>query len=89
MLKKINVDSKVINFFIVSGETGKIKSSGDIDEDTWEDTYVNLASIQVGKAPSICFNKAHRTRHIGKEPVWTDLNYVVTSVEEIKDAKFI
>lgn len=89
MLKKIYVDNKEINFFIVSTDTGKIKSSGDIDEDTWEDTYVNLNSIEVGKPPSICFNKAHRTRHIGREPVFTNLNYNVTSIENIKDEKLI
>lgn len=89
MLKKVYIDNKEINFFIISADTGKIKSSGDVDEDTWEDTYVDLETLKVGKEPSICFNKAHKTKHATKEPVWTDLNYKVTSIKDLKDEKLI
>lgn len=89
-MTKINVDNKEINFFIISKETGKIKSSGDIClPETWEDTYVNLNFLTIGQLPSICFNKAHKTRHSNREPVWTDLNYKITSIENLKDKKFI
>lgn len=89
MLKKLDIDNKEINFFIISAETGKIKSSGDENDDTWEDTYIDLNSIEVGKPPSICFNKAHRTRYTGREPVFTNLNYNVTLIKDLKDDKLI
>jgi len=86
---KINLDNKEIKFFIISEETGKIKSSGDENEDTWEDTYVALESLKIGQPPSICFNKANRTRHLKKEPVFVDLNYRILSIENLKDKKII
>lgn len=90
MLKKLNIDNKEINFFIISADTGKIKSSGDIEmPECWEDTFVDLETLEIGKQPSLCFNKAHKSRYLDREPKWTDLNYKVTSIEEIKDEKSI
>ncbi len=90
MLKRVNLNDKEIGFFIISTETGKIKSSGDtVLQETWEDTYVNLNSLVVGKEPNISFNKAHKTRHAGKEPVFVDLLCKITSIEEIKEKKLI
>lgn len=87
MLKKIYINSKEIEFFIFSEETGKIKSSGDINQDTWEDTYLDLNSIVIGKEPVVSFNKAVRTRNKNIEPVWTPLIYKITSIEKVKDGK--
>jgi len=89
MLKRINLDNKEIGFFIVSTETGKIKSSGDINDDTWEDTYMDLKTVIVGGIPFISFNKARKARYINREPVFIDLNYKITSIEDIKETKLI
>lgn len=90
MLKRINLDNKEINFFVISTETGKIKSSGDeVLAETWEDTYVDLNSLVVGQLPSICFNKAHKTRYVNREPVFVDLNYKILSIEKIEEKKHI
>lgn len=87
MLVKVYLDSREIDFLIISKETGKIKSSGDINPDTWEDTYVDLSSVVVGKELVISFNKAFRTRHKNNEPVWTPLIYKITLIEEVKDGE--
>lgn len=87
---KICVDNKDIKFFIISEDRGKIKSSGDVEmPECWEDTFVALNPLVVGQPPSICFNKVPRNRHSNREPVWTDLNYKITSIEKVKDAKLI
>lgn len=89
MLIKVHLNSKEIDFLIISKETGKIKSSGDVNPDTWEDTYVDLNSVVLGKEPVISFNKAFRTRHKNNEPVWTPLIYKITLIEEVKDGESV
>jgi hypothetical protein len=85
---EIGIDNREINFFLINKSTGKIKNSGDeVLAETWEDTYVDVNSLLVGKLPSICFNKFSRIKNSKKEPVWVDLNYKVTYLKEIESKK--
>lgn len=78
-MTKILLDNKEIKYFIINLD-GKIIETGDENPDTWEETFVDMDSIEVGKAPKISYNKSQMQRQ-GKTPVWSYLNYTVKSIE--------
>lgn len=84
---KLVLNSKEIDFLIVSLQRGRILDSGESEQDrgTFDNTYMDLESICVGKAPRVSFNFDFYTRKTsGKEPVWVDLNYKILSIEEVE-----
>lgn len=86
---KVILDNEEIKYFVVSAENGRILESGETEnQDTWEDTYIDLNSIEVGKAPKISFNYSFFIRTTSKrKPVWTDLLYKVKAIEKTKKDK--
>lgn len=68
---KIDIDCQDIKYFIVN-ERGKIIDTGEKDEekDTFQDTLLDLKTVEIGEYPSITFNRK----------VFTTLNYKVTDI---------
>lgn len=84
---KVILNSSEINYLVVSLQDGRIIESGESESEnnTFEDTYMKVSSIEVGKHPKISYNYGVYTRRsVGKTPVFTELNYVVLAVEELK-----
>ena len=89
-LVKVKLKNPEINYLIVSLLDGRITESGEDLENqgTFEDTYVKLHTLEVGKKPIISFNYSLYTRkQKTKTPVWTELNYEITEVEKLKTNK--
>lgn len=86
---KVILDNKEIKYFVVSATDGRILESGEAENhDTWEDTFIKLESIEVGRAPKISFNYGFYTRSFSKKvPVWVDLAYIVKEVTKTKKDK--
>lgn len=86
---KVILDSEEIKYFVINAKDGRILESGETENhDTWEDTFVKLETVEVGKAPKISFNYGFFTRSCSKKlPVWADLNYKVTKIEKTKQDK--
>lgn len=80
---KLTLKSQEIKYFIVNLEDGRITESGDEDETTFEDTFIDLKTIEVGKKPLISYNYSLYTRKFpDRAPVWSQLNYEITATEE-------
>lgn len=82
--KKVIIDSKEIKYLIVE-PTGRIIESGEKEgeNDTFENSFVNMEKLEVGKKINISFNKGiYERRSVPKEAVWVDLLYDVISIEE-------
>lgn len=80
---KIVIDSKEIKYFIVN-EDGKITESGEDTgvNDTFEDTFVDMKKLVIGKPPIISYNKGVYSRKTPlREAVWTELNYNVLEIQ--------
>lgn len=75
---RIKLDNEEIKFFDLNTR-GKIVKSGDHQPTTWDRVHVDLDNLEVGKPPRLTFNKSER-ESIGKEPVFTNLNYCVTEI---------
>jgi len=86
---KVILDSEEIKYFIISATDGRIIESGEtLNNDTWEDTFIRVDTIEVGKTPKISFNYGFYTRSCSKkEPVWVNLAYKVTDVQKTKKDK--
>lgn len=86
---KVILDNEEIKYFVVSAENGRILESGETEnQDTWEDTYVDLNTVEVGRAPKISYNYSFFSRTTSKrKPVWVDLLYKVKSIEKTKKDK--
>lgn len=79
---KVFIDSKELSYFIINPK-GKIVETGEKIKtvkqgitsyecgDTFQDTYIDLKTIEVGVEPSISFNKK----------VFTKLNYKLLKIE--------
>ena len=69
---KISLKNKEIGYFIVN-ERGKIVDTGEIQEekDTFQDTFIDFKSLEVGKKVKLTFNRK----------VFTKLNYEVINIE--------
>ena len=67
---KIDIDNKEIKYLIVN-ERGRVIETGE-EFDTFQDTKVDLKSIEVGKRLRITFNNK----------VWAQLNYKTISITE-------
>lgn len=81
---KVLLDSKEIDYFLLADD-GKIVESGDELPDTWEDTYVDVSTIEVGKKMKISYNFGIYTRKFpDRKPVWEELNYNIKSFEHLK-----
>ena len=71
---KILIDNNEIQYLIVN-ERGKVLESGEEKGlDTFQDTFVDLSSVKVGKEPRITFRR--------KKDVYTFLNYRVLRCED-------
>lgn len=81
---KIFVDNKEIDF-LQFNDKGRITANGDVEDTTkaWDSVFIDPSSVNVGECPKICFNK-RENKKIGKDPVWTQLNYPITKIEEIE-----
>ncbi len=80
---KVELDSKEIKFLEISDNDGRILKSGEREgfNDTFEDSFVDLKTVEVGKKPMISFNKGVYERRKHKiEPVWTELAYKVLKI---------
>lgn len=80
---KLILTSKEIKYIIVDNNTGRITESGEEQgkNDTFEETFVDLSSIEIGKPPKISYNKTEYTnRKKPISPVWVDLLYNVTEI---------
>lgn len=75
---RILIDNKQIKFFDLNTR-GKIIGTGDPERTTWDRVYIDLDKLEVGKPPSLTFNKLERESQ-GLLPVYTDLNYCITEI---------
>jgi hypothetical protein len=85
-LVKIELKNPDIKYLIVSLSNGRIIESGENLENqgTFEDTYLKLDTIEVGKTPTISFNYSVYTKKMkNKTPVWTELNYIITKIDNL------
>ena len=81
---KIVLDSKEIGYLVVEKATGRIIESGEAEgqNDTFEDSFIDLETVKVGQAPKISYNKGvYSRRKTPKEPVWAELLYKVLEVK--------
>ena len=69
-MTKIEIQNKEIQYLIVN-KKGRVIETGE-EFDTFQDTKVDLKSIEVGKRLRITFNNK----------VWTELNYKTISITE-------
>ena len=69
-MTKIEIQNSEIKYLIVN-EKGRVIETGE-EFDTFQDTKVDLKSIEVGKRLRIIFNNK----------VWTELNYKITEITE-------
>lgn len=67
-MTKIDIDNKEIKYLIVN-ERGRVIETGE-EFDTFQDTKVDLNSIEIGKRLKLTFNNK----------VWTQLNYKTINV---------
>jgi hypothetical protein len=67
-MTKIDIDNKEIKYLIVN-EKGRVIETGE-EFDTFQDTKVDLNSIEIGKRLKLTFNNK----------VWTQLNYKTINV---------
>jgi hypothetical protein len=84
---KLVLNSGEINHLVVSLHDGRIIESGesDAEQNTFENTYVDVSTIEIGKPPKISFNYfLYKRKSVNKTPVWVDLNYNVESIEELQ-----
>lgn len=87
-LVKVTLKSDEIKYFVVNLEDGRIIESGDEDETTFEDTFVDLNTLEVGRKPLISYNFSLYTRkYPDRKPVWTELNYEITAKEFLSKKK--
>lgn len=83
---KIELNEGGINYLIVNLLSGKVVESGEDESEqgTFEDTYVDVKTINVGQAPTVSFNFGIYTKkYPNREPVWTELIYKISSKEEV------
>lgn len=73
MKTKITIDSQEIQYFIIN-ERGKIILTGEKleEKDTFQDTFIDLKTISIGKCLSLTFNRKS----------FTPINYPTLSIEE-------
>lgn len=74
---KLIIDSKEINFFKLN-EKGKIIESGDINSSTWDKTYIDLKSIEIGKPPLLTFQIDNI--NTDNNVKWVKLNYNILKI---------
>jgi hypothetical protein len=67
-MTKIDIENKEIQYLIVN-EKGRVIETGE-EFDTFQDTKVDLNSIEIGKRLKLTFNNK----------VWTQLNYKTINV---------
>jgi hypothetical protein len=67
-MTKIDIDNKEIKYLVVN-EKGRVIETGE-EFDTFQDTKVDLNSIEIGKRLKLTFNNK----------VWTQLNYKTINV---------
>jgi hypothetical protein len=67
-MTKIDIDNNEIKYLIVN-EKGRVIETGE-EFDTFQDTKVDLNSIEIGKRLKLTFNNK----------VWTQLNYKTVNV---------
>lgn len=67
-MTKIDIDNNEIKYLIVN-ERGRVIETGE-EFDTFQDTKVDLNSIEIGKRLKLTFNNK----------VWTQLNYKTINV---------